>query len=160
MEKYVKERPKLSDDLDKLYKEANTLPLWHGTRSSSLVGITRNGLLIRPSGAVISGAMYGSECIYYGMASKSINYTNIKSSYWANGQDDTALMFLLDVTLGNQKLASGPYHYTPQNIKPHHSVHAKGGHSGVINDEFMVYAPTGLNQQHKITHIIEFTCGK
>ncbi len=156
---YVQERPDLTKDLESLYSKSNTLPLWHGTRSSSLVGIIRNGLLIRPSGAVISGAMYGSA-IYKGMASKSINYTNIKSSYWANGQDDKAFMFLSDVTLGNQKIADRPYQYTKQNIRPYHSVWAKGGYSGVINDEFMLYDQAGSNQQYCIKYIVEFTCIK
>lgn len=159
LKKYLSDRPYSYSELIQLYKKANVLPLWHGTRASSLIGITKNGLLIRPSGAVISGSMYG-DGVYFGNCSKSVNYTNIKSSYWANGQDDTAFMFLLDVSLGNQKIATGSYQYNKRNIAPYHSVWAKGGHSGVINDEFIVYDPAGPNQQFMVTHIVKFTCRK
>lgn len=159
LQKYVSERPSLDKDLDRLFKTANTLPLWHGTRASSLVGIIKSGLLIRPSGAVISGSMYGDN-IYFGHCSKSINYTNIKSSYWARGQDDAAFMFLNDVTLGNQMIATRSYPFNKDNIKPNHSIWAKGGYSGVINDEFMVCNPAGLEQQYKINYIVKFTCQK
>ena len=155
LKKYVIERP--PSDLDALYKRANTLPLWHGTRASSLIGILKSGLLIRPSGAVITGAMYGNN-LYFGYCSKSVNYTNIQSSYWANGKDETAFMFLLDTSLGNQKIANGSFQYTKENIKPCHSIWAKGGYSGVINDEFMLPEPSGPNQQHCIRYIVEFTC--
>lgn len=157
--KYIPSWLEFNKNKKDLYTKSNTMPLWHGTRSSSLIGIIKNGLLIRPSGAVISGSMFGDAC-YFGFCSKSINYTSIQSSYWAKGTDDKAFMFLLDVALGNQKVAMSPYQFTKNNIKPCHSVWAQGGKSGVINDEFMVYDPSGPNQQFTIKYIIEFTCLK
>lgn len=159
LSKYISPWLEFNKDKKDVYINSNSLPLWHGTRASSLIGIIKNGLLIRPSGAIISGSMFGDAC-YFGFCSKSVNYTNIQSSYWAKGKDDKAFMFLLDVALGNQKIAAGPYHFNRQNIKPYHSVWAQGGKSGVINDEFMVYDQSGPGQQFAIKYIVEFTCVK
>lgn len=161
MKKLVSSKPKLGKELDELYIKSNTLPLWHGTRSSNLIGIIKNGLLIKPSGAIINGSAYG-DGVYFGYCSKSVNYTDIQSSYWAKGQNDTAFMFLVDVALGNQKIApkTNTHHYSIDNIKPYHSVWAKGGVSGVINDEYICYLPAGKQQQFRISHIIKFTCQK
>jgi predicted DNA-binding WGR domain protein len=157
--KYVKERPKLPNGRGTLYTNANVLPLCHGTRTENLIGITKQGFLIRPSGAVITGAMYGNA-IYFGMFSKAANYTSVSSSYWARGNDDSGFLFVSDVALGKQKVANYSSNYTKNNIKPCHSVWAKGGHGGVINDEFMVYNPAGSEQQHCIRYLLEFTCKK
>jgi len=157
LEKYVKERPKLPRGRGSLYTNANVLPLCHGTRTENLIGITKNGFLIRPSGAVLTGAMYGSGA-YFGMFSKAANYCSVRSSYWARGQDDSGFLFITDVALGKQKIASYSGNYTLNNIKPCHSVWAKGGQSGVINDEFIVYNQSGPNQQHKINYLLEFKC--
>jgi poly [ADP-ribose] polymerase len=154
LEKLVKTRPDGNPDL---YQKANVIPLFHGTRTENLTGILKKGLLIRPSGAVITGSMYDKMgAIYFGKSSKSINYTNIKASYWANGNDNIAYLFIADCVLGNQLIAKGPYGYTLQNIKPNHSVYAVGGASGVVNDEFMLYQ---INQ-HNIRYLLEFTCLK
>ncbi len=148
----VKERP---DDYDKdLFSKANVIPLFHGTRTQNITGIIKNGFLIRPSGVVITGAMYGNSLYKSSASTKSINYTNISSSYWAKGNDSKAYLFISDCALGNQLIAKGPYQYTKHNIKPHHSVWAKGGQSGVINDEFMLYD----TDQHNIRYILEFEC--
>lgn len=142
------------DNID-LYRSANVIPLFHGTRTQNISGIFKQGLLIRPSGVVITGAMYGNA-LYMGKSTKAINYTNIKSSYWAGGTDDCAFLFVTDCALGNQKIATGPRHYSKENIKPNHSVWAQGGRSGVINDEFMLYK----TDQHNIRYLLEFTCQK
>jgi poly [ADP-ribose] polymerase len=152
----VKSRPDVPKALEELYHKANVLPGWHGTRRANMIGITTKGLLIRPSGVIRAGSMFG-DAIYLGsQSSKSINYVDVKGSYWAQGNNKTGYLFLADCTFGNQKIASGPHLFTKDNIKPYHSVWAKGGQSGVINDEMMLYHPTGPNQQHCIRYIIEF----
>jgi poly [ADP-ribose] polymerase 2/3/4 len=145
---------KRTDVYDKdLFYKANIIPLFHGTRAQNITGILKQGLLIRPAGVVICGAMYGNA-IYKGKSTKAINYTSIKSSYWSNGKDDRAFLFVSDCALGNQKIATGPYPYSKENIKPYHSVWAQGGRSGVINDEFMLYE----TNQHNLRYLLEFTC--
>ena len=146
-----------TDILDNdLYKKANILPLFHGTRTQNVTGILKKGMLIRPSGVVITGAMYGSGTYWAQNSTKSINYTSIRTSYWAKGSDDRGFLFLGDCVLGNQHIANRAYQYNLKNIAPCHSVWAKSGKSGIINDEFMLYR----TDQHHLRYLLEFTCRK
>lgn len=154
MRTLVSSREDIPNSMKTLYKNANIMPLFHGTRTENVVGISKNGLLIRPSNAVITGAMYGNSLYMAKNSTKSINYTSIKSSYWAKGGDSKAFLFLVDCALGNQVIARGPSNYTKKSISPKHSVWAKSNKSGVINDEFMLYN----TNQHNIRYIIEFGC--
>lgn len=154
--RYLDKRPDLDKEMLKLYKAANICPGWHGTRRANMVGITTKGLLIRPSGVPHAGSMYGDGIYWASNSTKSINYCDVNGSYWAQGSNKTAYLFLADVALGNQEMANGSYFYTKDNIKPNHSVWAKAGKSGVVNDEFITYTSTGAGQQHQIKYIIEF----
>lgn len=156
-ERFVKTRPDISKDLVKLYQSANVLPGWHGTRRANMIGITTKGLLIRPSGVAHAGSMYGDGIYWATNSTKSINYCDVRGSYWAQGSNKTAYLFLADIAFGNQKVVGGSHFYTKQNIAPAHSVWAKaGGNTGLYNDELITYTPTGKGQQHKIRYIIEF----
>jgi poly [ADP-ribose] polymerase len=155
--KWVESRPDLDKGRSALYKAANILPGWHGTRRANMIGITTKGLLIRPSGVAHAGSMYGDGIYWAVHSTKSINYCDVKGSYWAQGNNKTAYLFLADVAFGNQHMAGGSHFYSKQNIKPAHSVWAKsGGSSGLYNDELITYTPTGKDQQHRIRYIIEF----
>lgn len=153
--KLVASRPDVPKDLQELYKKANICPGWHGTRRANMVGITTKGLLIRPSGVIHAGSMYGDGIYWATNSTKSINYCDVKGSYWAQGNNKTAYLFLGDVAFGNYKMANGSYLYNKKNIAPSHSVFAKAG-GGVYNDEIITYEPTGVNQQHTLRYIIEF----
>lgn len=151
MEKLVKTRP---DGNPELYQKANVIPLFHGTRTENLTGILKKGLLIRPSGVVLCGSMYGNG-IYHGLSSKACGYSSINSSIWAKGNDNVAYLFINDCILGNQKLANGSHMYSWNNVQPNHSVWALGGkNSGVINDEMILYK----TDQHIMKYLLEFTC--
>jgi poly [ADP-ribose] polymerase len=120
-----------------------------------MIGITTKGLLIRPSGVVHAGSMYGDGIYWATNSTKSINYCDVRGSYWAQGTNKTAYLFLGDVAFGNQKIAGSSYFYNKNNIKPNHSVFAKAG-GAVYNDELITYYPTGPEQQHCLRYIIEF----
>jgi len=152
----VKERPDIPKSLKELYTKANILPGWHGTRRANMIGITTKGLLIRPSGVVHAGSMYGDGIYWATQSTKSINYCDVRGSYWAQGTNKTAYLFLADVAYGNYKYANGAHFYSKKSIAPAHSVFAVGGKSGVINDEIITYTPSGAGQQHCIRYIIEF----
>ena len=154
--KLVKERPDVPKELQELYKKANVAPGWHGTRRANMIGITTKGLLIRPSGVVHAGSMYGDAIYFATNSTKSMNYCDVRGSYWAAGTNKTAYLFLADVAYGNYKMATGAQFYTKKNIEPAHSVFARAGLSGVMNDEIMVYNATGSEQQHILRYIIEF----
>lgn len=156
--KYLDKREDVAKDMLSLYKSANILPGWHGTRRANMVGITTKGLLIRPSGVAHAGSMYGDGIYWAVHSTKSMNYCDCKGSYYAaGGSNKTAYLFLADVAFGNQKMAAGSHFYTRDSIKPNHSVWAKsGGGSGLYNDELITYVPTGAGQQHRIRYIVEF----
>lgn len=155
--KLLAQREDVPKELVSLYKNANVLPGWHGTRRANMIGITTKGLLIRPSGVAHAGSMYGDGIYWAVHSTKSINYCDVNGSYWAQGANKTAYLFLADVAFGNQEMAKGSYFYTRDKIKPNHSVWAKsGGASGLYNDELITYTATGAGQQHKIRYIIEF----
>lgn len=155
--KFVSEREDVPKELVSLYKNANILPGWHGTRRANMIGIITKGLLIRPSGVAHAGSMYGDGIYWAVHSTKSINYCDVRGSHWAQGNNKTAYLFLADVAFGNQEIARGSYFYTKDKIKPNHSVWARSGSgSGLYNDELITYTATGRGQQHRIRYIIEF----
>lgn len=153
--KLVAQREDVPKELVSLYKNANILPGWHGTRRANMIGITTKGLLIRPSGVAHAGSMFGDAIYWATNSTKSINYCDVKGSYWAQGTNSKAYLFLADVAFGTQKVVQSSHFYTKENIKPAHSVWAKAGPS-LYNEELMTYTATGPGQQHRIRYIIEF----
>lgn len=154
LRKFGEERLDIKEEKN-IYKEANIVPLFHGTRTENMVGIVTRGLLIRPSGAVYTGSAFGSGC-YFGYSSKALNYSSCYGTYWAKGNDKSGFLFLADVCLGDPKSVSNSGFYTADNIRPYHSVWAKSG-GYLINDEFILYHPTGRNQQHNLRYILEIS---
>jgi poly [ADP-ribose] polymerase len=153
LESFVSSRKDVAKEHLDIYKKANVLPLFHGTRTQNIIGIVKQGLLIRPSNAILTGAMYGNA-VYHGFSTKAINYSSIKQAYYGSDGRDKAYLFLNDCILGKQLIASGSHNYTNRSIEPNHSVWARGGYSGVINDEFMIYK----TDQYQLRYVIEFTC--
>lgn len=147
------------EDLDlkalKLYKQANVWMCWHGTRSANIIGITKRGLLIRPSGAIHTGSMYGDGKYYSHQSSKSLNYCD--GGYWArNKGKQSKYMFILDVALGNMYTANGPSFYKSA-PKGYHSVYGKAGKSGVMNDEMITYDFKPEQCQGIIKYLLEIS---
>lgn len=147
------ERIDLSDSERESYGGANVIPLFHGSRTENFVGIFGSGLRIRPSGAVFTGAAFGSG-IYAGFFSKACNYSSSRGSYWAKGDDRLGYVMLMDVCLGDPKIVETSSYYDAKNIAPHHSIWAKAGRY-LVNDEFVLYHPTGKLQQHRIRYVLE-----
>ena len=146
-------RIKEQKEYEDLYDKANILPLFHGTRTPNFQKILSSKLMMRKPGFTVAGAMYDSVGgLYFGFSSKSINYSSVQGSYWGSGTDKSGFLFLSDVALGKQEVAKGSYPYTLEGIKPAMSVWAKGGKSGVINDEFIVFTES----QNWLRYVIEF----
>ena len=120
---------------------------WHGSRNENWLSILKNGMLIRPSGAVYTGSMFDKDGgIYFAnQAKKSFGYTSANGSYWANGNSNTAFMALFRVNTGKHhnvyKHTSECYQFTKQYLKDkgnYDSVYAHKG-SSLRNDEFIIY---------------------
>jgi len=129
---------------------------FHGSRNENWFNIMQTGLLIRPSGAVHNGSMFGDGIYFADKAQKSIGYTSLRGSYWTKGGNDKAFLALFDVHLGNQKEIlhhdSSCYKLSQSVLKKddYDSVFAKGG-ADLRNNEFIVYNAA----QCTVSHLIE-----
>lgn len=131
---------------------------WHGSRNENWFNILQTGLLIRPSGAVHTGSMFGDGIYFADKAQKSIGYTSLKGSYWAHGGDNKAFLALFDVHLGKQKEIlhhdSSCYSLSDKVMKKegYDSVFAKGG-ADLRNNEYIIYN----GAQCTVSHLIEIS---
>lgn len=129
---------------------------WHGSRNENWFNILQTGLLIRPSGAIHTGSMFGDGIYFADKAQKSIGYSSLRGSYWTRGGDDKAFLALFDVHLGNQKEilhhTSSCYSLSSSVLKKddYDSVFAKGG-ADLRNNEYIVYN----SAQCTVSHLIE-----
>jgi poly [ADP-ribose] polymerase len=137
-------------------KNKKTDLLWHGSRNENWWSIMQQGLKIRPSNAVLTGAMFGNGVYWANKAQKSIGYTSLDGSYWARGGERFAYLALYEVHQGKQKIIER--HQTSHKSLDEFvmkregcdSVYAKGGYD-LRNDEFITY---NVNQS-TIRYIIE-----
>ncbi len=120
-------------------------------------GILREALRLPKQlvGVVITGAMFGPGLYFADDWKKSAGYTSLMNSYWSHGSGAIAsrgaFMFAADVVLGQPFVAPQAHGYTgpPQG---HHSIFGKAGHSGVQNNEFIVFD----SKQHRLRYLAEF----
>lgn len=108
-------------------KLKNKTLLFHGTRTSNLIGILKNGLVVDPTRlgikVTITGKMFGMGLYFANSCTKSINYCAPDTS------DDIACLFVAEVALGKilQKTNSD-YNLSAATIpKGYHSVQGLGG---------------------------------
>ena len=129
---------------------------WHGSRNENWFNIIQSGLMIRPSGAVHTGSMFGDGIYFANKSQKSLGYTSLRGSYWANGSSKKGYLALFDVHLGNQKHIthhdSSCYRLSKRVLEAdgYDSVYAHGG-ADLRNDEFIIYD----GKQCTIAYIIE-----
>jgi poly [ADP-ribose] polymerase len=122
--------------------------LWHGTQASNVLSILRQGLIIpKSSSAHCTGRMYGDGIYASSISTKALNYA---TSFWGGSGSNRTFMFLLDMAMGNYHLAGSGWGSYP--VRGTDSTWAKGGRSGVINDEMIVYRLDQCN----LTHLVEF----
>ena len=151
------QRPDLEKESVKLYNKANVWLCWHGTRSANLVGITRRGLLIRPTGAVHTGSMFGDGKYFAWQSSKSLNYCD--GGYWTGGgRSSKRYMFLLDVAFGKMHYVTQS-HFFRKPPTGHHSVYGQAsrrrGYGGLWNDEMITYDFNDSDNQSSIRYLFE-----
>lgn len=138
--------------LEKSKKIGNVRQLWHGTRAFNVLSIFKNGLIIPKSGGNyhITGRMFGDGVYFSDQSTKSLNYSY---GYWGGGQvDDNCFMFIADVAMGKEYVPSG-HRSSSYPVKGYDSVFAKANHSGVMNNEMIVY---NLDQVH-LRYLCEFS---
>lgn len=128
---------------------------WHGSRNENWFSILTAGLLIRPTNAVFTGAMFSSGIYFADRFQKSLGYTSARNSYYAKGNSNEAILALYQVHVGNQKHIhkhdSSCYSITYTGIQKEgfDSVYAHGG-ADLRNNEYIVYQP----QQNTIKYLV------
>lgn len=130
--------------------------LWHGSRNQNWFNILQTGLMIRPSGVITNGSMFGNAIYFANKAQKSIGYSSLQGSYWTNGNENKSFLALFKVNVGKQKNVmehtSECYKFSEKTIAPFDSVYAHAGKS-LRNDELMIYTP----KRCTIQYLIEIT---
>lgn len=148
-----KTQPRYDETLSKTDTKNEQL-LWHGSRNQNWFNIIQTGLLIRPSGAIYTGSMFGDGIYFANKAQKSIGYSSLRGSYWTNGSENKSYLALFSVNLGNTKNVlhhtSECYKFSKTTIQPYDSVYAHGG-ADLRNDEFIIYD----SSQCTIKYLIE-----
>lgn len=130
---------------------------WHGSRNQNWFNIVQTGLMIRPSGVVHTGSMFGDGIYFANKSRKSLGYSSVRGSYWAGGSSDKGFLALYDVWHGKQKKIlhhdSSCYSLSKSVLdrEGYDSVYAQGG-ADLRNDEFIIYD----GKQCTISYLIEF----
>lgn len=143
--KLEKEHKEYRSDLN------NQMMLFHGTKVANLLSILKSGLLMpKYSPGQATGYLYGQGLYFSKISTKSLNYCD--GMYWNNAsKQDKIYMFIADIAMGNYEVPKGGRNSKPGN--GFDSYWAKGGQSGVINDEMIVFE----NNQIKLRYILEIT---
>ena len=144
------------EEFIKAYNIKNTKLLFHGSRTENWFSILKTGLKIRPANAVWVGAMFGFGSYFSPKCQKSIGYTSLSGSYWANGNDKTAYMALFDTAYGkpydvynfDSKYYSMSFDKLPVGCN---CLHAHAGNGMLRNDEIVYYK----TEQTTIKYLIE-----
>lgn len=135
----VSNRPQEERFAEYAGKKGNVRKLFHGTVNENIYSIIGNGLLLNPN-ARITGKMFGNGSYFAPKAGKSIGYTSLDGSYWANGRSRSAFLLVFDVAMGNVYNTSTYDRKWEERgfLNRYDSVHAHAG-SMLRNDEIIVY---------------------
>ncbi len=132
--------------------------LFHGSRNENWWSIINSGLVLRPTNAVITGKMFGFGIYYAPKAKKSLGYTSLSGSYWANGNSSSGFMALMDVAYGKpydvhsfeSRFHTFDYAALQKACPGANCLHAHEG-SMLRNDEIIVYK----EEQCTIKYLVE-----
>jgi poly [ADP-ribose] polymerase 2/3/4 len=128
--------------------------LWHGSRNENWISILQSGLKIRPTGAILTGSMFGDGIYAADKYRKSAGYTSLAGSYWVRGQESTAFLALMNLHVGNQYVVtrsdSSLSKKKLDSLGNYDSTFAKGG-IDLINNEYIVYT----EQQSTIAYLVQ-----
>ncbi len=146
------------DDFVKKNNITNTKLLFHGSRNENWWSIINNGLVLKPTNAVITGKMFGYGIYYAPKARKSLGYTSLSGSYWAKGNSQSGFMALMSVAYGkpydvyshSSKYYNFNYNFLQKVCPGANCLHAHKG-SMLANDEIIVYK----EEQCTIKYLIE-----
>jgi poly [ADP-ribose] polymerase len=132
-------------------KMTNKMELWHGSKASNILSIMKQGLIIpRYDSRFCAGRLYGNGVYFSDISSKSLNYSY---GFWDGKKEEHCFMFLANVAMGKIYTPSSSSIASKYPVNGYDSTFAKGGISGVINNEMIVYRTTQCN----LHRLVEFT---
>lgn len=134
-----KEHKKRFDNYVKNNNIKTIKQFWHGSKNENWFSIAVNGLQLNPN-AAITGKMFGYGIYFATRAKKSIGYTSLNGSYWANGNNHRAYLAVFKVAYKNPKhVYQYDQHYSSlKHVHPHDALFAHAGQM-LLNDEIIVY---------------------
>lgn len=139
------------------FQRSNTSFLFHGTRGVNVSAILRESLRLPETlvAVPITGAKFGPGNYFSDDWKKAADYTNAKGSSEVGRKGSVrgrhAFMFVADVILGQPYVAPSIQGYAKP-PRGHHSVLAKAEHTGVDDNEFIVFK----TDQNRLRYLIEF----
>lgn len=130
----------------------NVKELWHGTRDGNILSILKGGLVIPKSNeGHCTGRMFGDGIYFSDQSTKALNYA---AGYWSGSRVNKCYMFLADVAMGKEhrptSWSSNMHNIVRKNGTD--SCFARGGKSGVKNNEMIVYKL----EQANLKYLVEF----
>ena len=133
-----------------------TALFWHGSRNENWWNILQTSLVLRPTGVVISGKMFGHGLYLADKAQKSIGYTSLRGSYWARGGAATAFLAIFEAHIGRQLHIKRHEPWcgslTWEKLRErgdYDSLYAEGG-IDLRNNEFIVYKEEQLTPKYLV----------
>lgn len=132
--------------------------LFHGSRSENWWSIVNTGLVLRPN-AIITGKMFGNGIYLSNDADKSLGYTSLGGSRWANGNESSGFMGIYDIAYGKPYdvysfdgvYYNFDYNKLQQKYPGANCLHAHGGTGMLRKDEIVVYK----EEQLTIKYLVE-----
>jgi len=143
-------------EMDKKKKPgANVMRLLHGTKAANMLSILKAGFMMPKKGTSIhiTAWMFGPGAYFSDQSTKSIRYAT--GAWGGSGAKDRKFMFLCDVAMGRYHVPSKNEHWGYRLPRGYDSCFAKGGKSGVMNNEMIVYTIGQINP----VYILELTPG-
>jgi len=128
--------------------------LWHGSRNENWLSIVENSLMLNPTSAVRTGAMFGPGIYFAPNCEKSFGYTSFRGSYWASGRSGTGYMGLYSCAYGDPYVVQAAGRYTKDQLdsKGKDCVHAYAGCSGLRNEEIVFFDEAAMC----LEYLVEF----
>jgi poly [ADP-ribose] polymerase len=145
---YEVEIESMKTDFDRSAKKLGNIraDLWHGTKSSNLLSILKNGLIIpKSSSSHCTGRMFGDGIYTSLQSTKALNYA---TDFWnkSGGNNQRTFMFLCEVALGKTYNPKSYGESLPK--KGTDSSWVEAGTAGVMNQECIVYDTAQINLKY------------
>lgn len=132
--------------------------LWHGSRNENWWSIFQQGLVLRPTNAIITGKMFGYGLYFADKAQKSINYSSYSGAArsYTGGSSRNAILAIYEVHQGEQLIIK-KHDYSHSQLTDDKmqklgkdSVFAQGGYD-LVNNEYICYK----QEQCRIKYLVE-----